>query len=1108
MFYQSATGGGAGLINLNAANTYTGDSTFNTQSSTGHIIWGTNNALPVTTNVMVGLASGAFGSGALDLHGFNQTVNSLKTGSGVTGAASAGITNQAANLSTLTITGNQTTTYSSTIGSPLAPGITGISGPDLDNIAVVLSNTHTGSLELTRTSFYHGGTTVNGGTLLSNSNPAEGSATGQGPVIVNAAGTLGGTGRIAGPVTLNSTAHFNPGGLAVAEDIQLDNNLTLASGNIFNYDFAPTLQDKIVVSGNVALPASGDIDFNLNDLGGLVTGDYDLITYGGALSGDFSTLSIGTAPGGSTYTLVNAPGAIRLHVVGTANSRTWSGSVNGNWDVNTTANWAGGNKFVNGDLVTFDDSGANTTITIAAGGVAPGTTTFSNNGVGYTFNGGSIGGTGSLNKLGSGTVTLNNTNTFTGGVNLGGGTLAISSGNAIGGASAINFTNNAILQANGAVTTNRPVSIGGGGGGTINTNGNAMTISSAITGAGLLTKNGAGTLTLSGTSPTFTGGTNIDGGTLRVSSVSGAENVTGVGTGLININNGGTFHIDNVNMGTSTAVNAASLIMNTGSTLLASGTASYGKSGGFQVAVGAGTVNVNTVNASDTFTFKNSLRRFAAGGGDSGATIRVGGLGRVLIESGPVSANTTYSGSWDVASGILQLGPVDPAGFGEALNGPGFKDSDPKLGNTITVSGGTLAGAVNTPNPNSSAAGTTPNYFRANVVMSGGKVASVGLDAAYGGDFTTTAATTSTVLVEDAVTPGIARNVNLVAGAAGANNNAAATHWNGTLVVSPGSLGTGGAFNINRDGGTVTVTPGAVIQVNPGATLNLDGALDALSDGTNHVDVLNNSTTTFHVKSGVKNVGGISGVGNTLVDAGATLIARHVRQNNVTVNGTVQIRESGGGTPAGASKVNSVAIGGAARFDLKDNKLVTNTAPGTTTAFIYNGLQGEVQRAYNFQSWDQPGLTTSMPAAQTGLTTIGITTGAARAGLGPTDTDLFAGQTYTGASTLAMYTYAGDANLDGQIDGGDYGIIDNNVQIAGADGYYNGDFNYDGVIDGGDYGIIDNNIQAQGAPFPVSGSVSDSGLAGVTAVPEPASLSVIGLAAAGLFGRRRRRVAK
>jgi hypothetical protein len=88
------------------------------------------------------------------------------------------------------------------------------------------------------------------------------------------------------------------------------------------------------------------------------------------------------------------------------------------------------------------------------------------------------------------------------------------------------------------------------------------------------------------------------------------------------------------------------------------------------------------------------------------------------------------------------------------------------------------------------------------------------------------------------------------------------------------------------------------------------------------------------------------------------------------------------------------------------------------------------------------------------------------------------------------------------IDGGDYGVIDNNVQIAGASGYHNGDFNYDGVIDGGDYGIIDNNIQSQGAPFPTSGSLA---LDGVTAIPEPSVFGFASLiiAAAAISSRRR-----
>jgi hypothetical protein len=104
-----------------------------------------------------------------------------------------------------------------------------------------------------------------------------------------------------------------------------------------------------------------------------------------------------------------------------------------------------------------------------------------------------------------------------------------------------------------------------------------------------------------------------------------------------------------------------------------------------------------------------------------------------------------------------------------------------------------------------------------------------------------------------------------------------------------------------------------------------------------------------------------------------------------------------------------------------------------------------------------------MPAAASGTTTLAIATGAALFGLGSSESDQWNGESITGNSVLVKYTYAGDANLDGVIDGGDYGVIDNFVQVPSVSGYFNGDFNYDGVVDGGDYGVIDNNIQAQGA---------------------------------------------
>jgi hypothetical protein len=99
------------------------------------------------------------------------------------------------------------------------------------------------------------------------------------------------------------------------------------------------------------------------------------------------------------------------------------------------------------------------------------------------------------------------------------------------------------------------------------------------------------------------------------------------------------------------------------------------------------------------------------------------------------------------------------------------------------------------------------------------------------------------------------------------------------------------------------------------------------------------------------------------------------------------------------------------------------------------------------------------------LTGLGSAPAAAIFRLGAGQTALFSGQTVVATDVLVKYTYAGDANLDGVIDAGDYGVIDNFAQVPGAAGYWNGDFNRDGFIDAGDYGVIDNNIQAQGTPL-------------------------------------------
>jgi hypothetical protein len=157
-----------------------------------------------------------------------------------------------------------------------------------------------------------------------------------------------------------------------------------------------------------------------------------------------------------------------------------------------------------------------------------------------------------------------------------------------------------------------------------------------------------------------------------------------------------------------------------------------------------------------------------------------------------------------------------------------------------------------------------------------------------------------------------------------------------------------------------------------------------------------------------------------------------------------------------------------------------------------------VSSAYNFYAWDGSGLATSQPAALEGLTTLAVGTAeqAAR--------DNFGGFSVSGDDVLVMYTYAGDANLDGLVDAQDYGTIDNWVQFPGTSGYANGDFNFDGVIDAADYGIIDNSIQLQGAPFVTSG-VGDS-VSEVRAVPEPSAcgFAILVVATTSLCRRRRR----
>jgi hypothetical protein len=271
----------------------------------------------------------------------------------------------------------------------------------------------------------------------------------------------------------------------------------------------------------------------------------------------------------------------------------------------------------------------------------------------------------------------------------------------------------------------------------------------------------------------------------------------------------------------------------------------------------------------------------------------------------------------------------------------------------------------------------------------------------------------------------------------------------------------------------VTIASGVTLSTSGAGTVSFGGGIDGGSGA-------------LHVRGGNADSGG-----NLILAA-------------LTVSPSAKLTVNAGGGSNGV--LNAAALANTGTIDLRDNKLVTNTAVGTFAGGAYDGVHGDVQRAYHSGAWDRPGLMTSMPEAgpTIGTTTIGVASAAQILFLAPTATGTWAGQPITGASTLAMYTYAGDLNFDGRVDAQDYGVIDNWVQFPGTSGYANGDINYDGVIDAADYGIIDNTIQLQGAPIPSGATV----LGGVSAVPEPVSVATLGVAAAMAMLRRRRRRAR
>lgn len=142
-----------------------------------------------------------------------------------------------------------------------------------------------------------------------------------------------------------------------------------------------------------------------------------------------------------------------------------------------------------------------------------------------------VGGTNNLdvntNGTAAGTVVLSSSNNFSGTLAVGGGmSLRANADAALGTGVSPMTLDNATLITGFAGALSRSITIGAGGA-TLDTSGNAVSISTALGGAGNFTKTGNGTLTLTNTAATYAGKTSILGGTLSVAADSNLGAVPG-----------------------------------------------------------------------------------------------------------------------------------------------------------------------------------------------------------------------------------------------------------------------------------------------------------------------------------------------------------------------------------------------------------------------------------------------------------------------------------------------------------------------------------------------------------------------------------------------------
>ncbi|UIJ44831.1 autotransporter-associated beta strand repeat-containing protein [Sphingomonas cannabina] len=783
---------GAGALVLTAANSYAGGTTVSAGTlqignggTTGSIAGNVANSGTLAFNRSDGaiFAGTISGTGAIDQAGTGATIltaDSSYTG-GTTisqgmlqlgnGGTSGSIVGNVANQGTLTF--NRSSDYS------FAGTISGTG---------TVRQEGTGTTILTAANSYTGSTVISSGTLLINGNQTAA----VGATNVLGGGALGGIGTIGGDVFVGGGATLTPGDATGPGTLHVNGNLGFSPNAVLAYEFGQSnvvggpLNDLTEVAGDLAL--DGTIDVTVSPGGSFGPGLYRVISYGGALTNN--GLDVGTMPAGSTV-------AVQTSIDGQVNLVNAAGGTFNFWDGAAPANES--NNSVDGGDGTWQNSSGNNDWT-ATDGAASGAYTDA------SF---------AIFAAAAGTVDIDNS--------LGAVT-----------ASGLQFASDGYTITGQNLTLVGPESVIRVGDGTAAGLGMTATLDTRIFGATQLVKADLGTLVLTRAN-TYSGGTRIDAGTLRIS----GDTQLGDAAGALSLN-GGT-----LNTTTAMASGRSVNLLGTGTLLTDAGTSltlfgSVSGAGGFTKA-GTGILMLTgnnsfggdvAVTAGQMFVNGDQSAATGAMSVASGATLSGSGIigGNVALADGAAldPGGTLFSVGTLTINGNLALssGSVLDFQFGEANVAGGTLNDLVNVGGNLT-----LDGTINVSVPASGSFG--PGIYR--VFNYGGSLTDSGL--ALG-----TLPGGSAVSVQTAV----AGQVNLVNtagltlsfwdGDAGPKNDGAVNGGNGVWRVGGGSndwTDATGAVNADYAQNTFAIfsaAPGTVTVDNAGGNVLASG-MQFASDG-------------------------------------------------------------------------------------------------------------------------------------------------------------------------------------------------------------------------------------------------------------------------------------